>query len=96
MFKRFSKKKEAPEDPKNLINIDKPIKELPASIAIPKEKPLTGEQQKMYEEVLKHFSNPDLKVYTSEKNKSEDDLKPLEEEEKAWLTRECFTLPKGY
>nr|CAI6413562.1 CMF_HP1_G0006590.mRNA.1.CDS.1 [Saccharomyces cerevisiae] len=45
----------------------------------------------MYDEVLKHFSNPDLKVYTSEKISRRDDLKPLEEEEeKAWLDRECF------
>lgn len=67
MFKRFSKKKEVPEEPKNLIEIDKPIKDLPDSVSIPKEKPLTDEQQKMYKDVLKYFSNPDLKIYTTEK-----------------------------
>lgn len=45
MFKRFSKKKEVPEEPKNLIEIDKPIKDLPASVSIPEEKPLTDEQK---------------------------------------------------
>lgn len=90
MFKRFSKKKEVPEEPKNLIEIDKPIKDLPDSVSIPKEKPLTDEQQKMYKDVLKYFSNPDLEIYTTEKNRSEEDVKPLDEEEKAWLTRECF------
>lgn len=47
MFKRFTKKREVPEEPKNLIDIDKPIKDLPASVSIPKERPLTDEQKKI-------------------------------------------------
>lgn len=91
MFRKAKKTQKTVSD-EELIKIDKPIKELPSSIHPPKEKKLTSEQEEMYFKVLKYFTDPDLKLPVTEKHHSadEEDLKPLEEEEKAWLTRECF------
>ncbi|KAI5966441.1 PDR16 [Candida pseudojiufengensis] len=58
---------------------------------IPKEKELTIEQKQKYNEVLKHFQNPELLIASSEENhKHKKDLTSLLVEEKSWLTRECF------
>lgn len=89
MFKRLTKKSETTVPDEKLIKIDVPIEELPAGLTPPKSKSLTSEQKKMYDEVLEHFSNPKLELPTTEKQK-DGELKPLTEEEKAWLTRECF------
>lgn len=53
---------------------------------IPPAKELTASQQQGYDAVLKHFQElKDIPV----KDRSQD-RSPLTEEEKAWLTRECF------
>ncbi|QLQ79383.1 hypothetical protein HG537_0C00300 [Torulaspora globosa] len=89
MFKKLTRKTEKTVPDEKLIKIDVPIKELPSGIKPPKAKELTAEQQKMYDEVLKHFSDPELKLPTTEKNQS-GKLEALTDNEKAWLTRECF------
>lgn len=84
------KKKEEPPavDPSKLIKTEVPFDTLPVGSKIPEERKLTDEQQEKYKLILKHFQNPDLQVYTTEKNPAE--KKPLSEYEKAWLTKECF------
>ncbi|SCW03936.1 LAFE_0H02300g1_1 [Lachancea fermentati] len=91
MFRRNKDKKdENAIDPSKLIKIDIPIENLPKTISPPEPKELTSEQKAMYKEVLKHFSDPELKVPTVEKKASEEQMEPLSLHEKAWLTRECF------
>ncbi|CCH46952.1 Phosphatidylinositol transfer protein PDR16 [Wickerhamomyces ciferrii] len=85
------KKEETPEaqiDPSKLIKTEIPFDKVPSSATIPQRDELTKDQLLKYNEILKHFQNPDLKVFTSES-------KPLEKEslsqlEKSWLTKECF------
>ncbi|ODV80382.1 uncharacterized protein CANTADRAFT_25970 [Suhomyces tanzawaensis NRRL Y-17324] len=60
---------------------------------VPKEASLDKSQQEKYSEVLKFFSDPELKVPVSEANQKDKDTskyQPLTEDEKSWLTRECF------
>ncbi|QLG72328.1 hypothetical protein HG535_0D00350 [Zygotorulaspora mrakii] len=91
MFKKFAKKSSNEDSisKEKLIEIEKPIKELPSSITAPKEKELSDDQEKMYIKVLQHFQDPELKIRLTEKGGSED-KEGLIDEEKAWLTRECF------
>ncbi|CAR21715.1 phosphatidylinositol transporter [Lachancea thermotolerans CBS 6340] len=90
MFRRNKDKaKESTVDPSKLIKIETPIEKPPASVKPPAEKELDEGQTKKYQEVLKHFSDPELRISTSEKEKDAE-LQPLSDLEKAWLTRECF------
>lgn len=89
----FGKKKkdDTPEvqvDPSKLVKTDTPFDKLPPSSKIPKHKDLSIEQQEKYDLVLKHFQNPDLEIYTTEKTPSE--KRKLSTLEKSWLTKECF------
>jgi hypothetical protein len=85
----FGKKKEEPKkEKKNLINVDIPFEAPPSGIVPPKETALTKEQNEKYLKVLKHFQNPQLEIAIKEHNKSE--KKPLIDDEKAWITRECI------
>ncbi|EDO15414.1 hypothetical protein Kpol_1015p3 [Vanderwaltozyma polyspora DSM 70294] len=91
MFKSLRGKKKVEKfDDSKLIKIDIPIENVPSGIQPPKPKELTSEQKEKYLKVLKHFSQPNLKVPSVEKNPSEKDFAPLTEYEKAWLSRECL------
>lgn len=91
MFRKFSKKTASQDTiaDDQLIKVQVPIKDLPSAIRVPGSKDLSDDQKEMYVKVLKHFSDPDLKIRKTEKGESED-AEPLIEEEKAWLTRDCF------
>ncbi|ONH68318.1 Phosphatidylinositol transfer protein PDR16 [Cyberlindnera fabianii] len=83
------KKEEAPAvDPAKLIKTSVPFSSPPETAKVPEPVKLTEEQQKKYNDILKHFQDPDLEVYTTEKNPTV--KAKLSEHEKAWLTRECF------
>lgn len=85
------KKEETPEpqvDPSKLVKTQVPFDSVPPSANIPKRNELTSEQQSKYDQVLKHFQNPDLEVFTTEKNPTE--KRKLTTSEKSWLTKECF------
>ncbi|CAR28939.1 hypothetical protein ZYGR_0U02980 [Zygosaccharomyces rouxii] len=94
MFSKLkrSNKKESSVPAEKLVKIEKPITDLPESIHPPKEKKLTDEQEKMYVEVLNYFRDPELKIACEEKSKgdAEKDKEPLNDCEKAWLSRECI------
>lgn len=75
-------------DPSKLIKTSIPFKELPSTATIPEPIKLTSDQEAKYNEILRHFQNPDLKVFDSEKNPTT--KSSLTNAEKSWLTKECF------
>lgn len=83
------KKKEEPTvDPAKLVKTAEPFEAPPSSAQIPEEKKLSEGEQTKYEAVLKHFQDPDLTVYTTEKNPTE--KAKVTDIERSWLTKECF------
>lgn len=85
----FGKKKEEPKKvAKNLLKVDVPFEAPVSGVTPPKEKPLTKEENEKYLEVLKHFQNSELKIPIKENDRSE--LESLNDDEKAWITRECI------
>ena len=90
MFKNLRKKKTPEFDESKLIKIDVPIPELPNTVKVPTPIELTQAQKDTYLKLLEHFSKPDLKVPTVEKTPTNADMAPLNEFEKAWLSRECL------
>ncbi|KAL3233870.1 Phosphatidylinositol transfer protein PDR16 [Nakaseomyces bracarensis] len=89
MFKKLAGKKDKPKvESSKLIQVDKPIKDLPSTIKAPERAKLTAEEEVKYEEVYKYLTNPEFKVGNKEKHPTESS--PLIEEEKAWLTRDCI------
>ncbi|CCH58864.1 hypothetical protein TBLA_0B00190 [Henningerozyma blattae CBS 6284] len=84
-------KKEEKIDSSKLIKIEIPLNDPPKDFKIPPEKELTDDQKQMYENVLAHFSTPDLEIPTEEKKHAENGKSsPLTVYEKAWLSRECI------
>ncbi|KAH3681856.1 hypothetical protein WICPIJ_007162 [Wickerhamomyces pijperi] len=75
-------------DSTKLVETSIPFSELPSLSTIPKPVELTQEQNEKYQIILKHFQDPTLQIYTTEKDPK--DKAPLTLHEKAWLTRECF------
>ncbi|ODV87744.1 hypothetical protein CANARDRAFT_173655 [[Candida] arabinofermentans NRRL YB-2248] len=75
---------------KELITVYTPFENPPDYIKPPAETKLTNEQTQKYLEVLKHFQNESLLISTTEHKTHTSEMKPLIEDEKAWLTRECF------
>lgn len=91
----FRRKKEAKDtvDTSKLIKIDLPIENLPASIKTPGLPPLTKEQEAFYEKVLHYFLQEENQLLpTTEKDchNKEGPKEPLNDFEKAWLTKECL------
>lgn len=85
MFKRKNQKKPV-ERQDDWIDVSVPY-EKPDSIVPPEPKQLTEEQQNKYNQVLKHFQNPEITVAVKPKSTEK---APLTAHEKAWLTKECF------
>ncbi|GME80788.1 unnamed protein product [Ambrosiozyma monospora] len=79
---------------KQLIKQTIPFSEPPSDVHPPKEKPINKEQKEKYTTVLKHFQDPKLTIALTEHNQhkhiADAERKPLTEDEKAWLTRECI------
>lgn len=83
------KKEESPAvDPSLLIKTEIPFDKIPSGSTIPQPVKLTQEQQEKYNTILKHFQDPTLLVYTTEKDPSA--KTPISEIERSWLTKECF------
>ncbi len=86
MFKRKHNKPETNERQADWIDVSVPY-EKPESIKAPEPKQLKDEEIVKYNEVLKHFQNPDISVATKPKGTEK---APLTDRERSWLTRECF------
>jgi hypothetical protein len=88
IFGKKKKEEEPKVDPSLLIKTEVPFQTLPSGAKIPEPIKLTEEQQQKYDAILKHFQNPDLEVYTTEKNQTT--KQKITEIERSWLTKECF------
>lgn len=75
-------------DPKLIIKTEVPFESLPKTSKIPSHKELTKDQQEKYNIILKHFQDPNLEINDSEKHAKS--KSKLTDNEKAWLTKECF------
>lgn len=75
-------------DPSKLVKTKIPFETISPSSKVPTPVPFTPEQQEKYNIVLKHFQDPDLEIYTTEKKPTE--KRRVSAIEKAWLTKECF------
>lgn len=69
-----------------------PFDAAPLTIAVPAAPDLTQSQMSLLQSVYRHFADPQLKVPCTEEDCKKDapPVKPLDENEKAWLSRECF------
>lgn len=91
----WGKKKDAKSDKKQqpkveLVKVEVPFENPPATSKPPAEKSLTKEQRAKYTEVLKHFQDESLELPITEKHAAGDEKRALSHDEKAWLTRECL------
>lgn len=85
----FGKKKTEEKKPVvDYLKVDIPFEKPVDSVKPPAEKPISSDQEKKYQLVLAHFQNPDLVIGTKEHESHE--MKPLSDDEKAWVTRECI------
>lgn len=75
-------------DSTKLVKTNTPFSELPPLSNIPAQLELTSEQKDKYNTILKHFQDPSLQIFTTEKDPKDKAL--LTSHEKSWLTRECF------
>lgn len=90
MFRRKQKVEEK-VDTSKWVKIEVPIESPPDAVKHPEPIVLEDEQLKKYNTVFSHFTDTDLLIPTKEKkNHSDNEMKPLTDLEKAWLSRECF------
>ncbi|CCH44100.1 hypothetical protein BN7_3658 [Wickerhamomyces ciferrii] len=80
------KKQEKQVDQADLIEVSVPF-DKPSTIKAPEIKQLKEDEQKKYNEVLKHFQDSNLEVAKAPKSSEK---ASLTSHEKSWLTRECF------
>lgn len=91
LFKKDKKEKEPQDVNPNVTHI--PFLEPPPESKVPEEVKLTAEQKEKFVQVYKHFAQESFAVASTEeaqKNKQKDQFTPLTDDEKSWLTRECF------
>ncbi|PSK35196.1 hypothetical protein C7M61_004861 [Candidozyma pseudohaemuli] len=91
LFKKDKKDKEPQDVNKDVTHV--PFTEPTDESKVPGELNLTSDQKEKFSKVYQHFAQEDFAVADSEeshKHKDKAHYKPLTEDEKSWLTRECF------